>query len=158
LDFPIRLVSAHNTGIFLIFLLLRGFASPFWSPSTFSRCAPVAKSCGHLPRADFLPRNHANEMKGSDAVCKEDFHGPGRTQQRKLRTAAFYLLTQRPAMGTPMTMTVSSGLVAVGSARVAPNLVLIGRQPQPVPNIGGYKRDGPTSGNDQAAEFVVACA
>jgi len=25
-------------------------------------------------------RNHASEMKGSDAACKEDFGGPGRTQ------------------------------------------------------------------------------
>jgi hypothetical protein len=32
-------------------------------------------------------------MKGSDMACKEDFGGPRRTQERKLRTKAFCLLT-----------------------------------------------------------------
>jgi hypothetical protein len=45
------------------------------------------------PEADW---NHANEMKGSDAACKEDFGGQEGTQLKKLRAGTFYLLTQRP--------------------------------------------------------------
>jgi hypothetical protein len=46
------------------------------------------------PEADW---NHASEMMGSNAACKENFGGQEDSMKKiKLRAAAFYLLTQRP--------------------------------------------------------------